>query len=303
MMRPEEWRAKGTFVKLPEWRVFAVAEGKGPDQDPRRGGGPDVLVLHGFPTSSWDFAPLVERLAARRRVALFDFLGFGFSEKPRAFGYTLMEQADVALLAARELGVKRAHVVAHDMGTSVATELLARREHGLLPIDVESVTLMNGSVHIELASLTIGQQLLKSPLGPVFAKLNNRAAFKRQIKRVFAKPVAEEDLDGMWDLIAREDGTAVLPQIIDYTRQRTRHARRWIGALERLDIPAMVAWGKKDPVAVYAIAEKLSKEIPNARFETWDDLGHYPQVEDPDRVAKTLESFFSEVELRKLRVV
>ncbi|MBL8610314.1 MAG: alpha/beta hydrolase [Myxococcales bacterium] len=291
-MRPDEWRAKGTTVKLPEWKVFALEEGA------RRGA--DVLLLHGFPTSSWDFAKLVPLLSGRRRVVTFDFMGFGFSEKPAEFGYTLFEQADVALAVAKALGVERAHVVAHDMGTSVATELLARREQGLSPLEIESLTLMNGSVHMELVSLTVGQRILKSPLGPLFARVSNARSFAVQIRRILAKPVADEELAAMWELLAREDGALRLPAIIDYTRQRVRHARRWIGALERLDLPAMVAWGKKDPVAVYSIAERLAREIPNARFETWEDLGHYPQVEDPEAVARTLESFFTEVDARAL---
>ena len=90
-----------------------------------------VLVLHGFP---------VERLRLRRRrsrrvrraaaSSRFDFPGFGLSDKPADHGYSLFEQADVALAVAREMGVERAHLWAHDMGTSVATELLARRERG-----------------------------------------------------------------------------------------------------------------------------------------------------------------------------
>lgn len=153
---------------------------------------------------------------------------------------------------------------------------------------------------MELVSLTVGQRILKSPLGPLFARVSNARSFAVQIRRILAKPVADEELAAMWELLAREDGALRLPAIIDYTRQRVRHARRWIGALERLDLPAMVAWGKKDPVAVYSIAERLAREIPNARFETWEDLGHYPQVEDPEAVARTLESFFTEVDARAL---
>ncbi len=178
------------------------------------------------------------------------------------------------------------------MGTSVATELLARRERGLLPIDLASFVLMNGSVHIELAHLTFGQQILKSPLGPMFAKLNSRTTFKAQMRRIFARPPNDEELDAMWELVAREDGAARLASIIRYTEERARFRRRWIGALERCDLPALVAWGRRDPVAVMAIAEKLAGEIPGAKFEVWDDLGHYPQCEDPARVAKTVGAFF-----------
>jgi pimeloyl-ACP methyl ester carboxylesterase len=284
MISIASWRARGKMIDTPDGAVFVVDLGAGDDTP--------VFVLHGFPTSSWDFAPALERVAEHRRVVAFDFLGYGLSDKPAGYGYSLFEQADVALRVARDLGLWRVHLWSHDMGTSVATELLARRERGFLPIAIESYVLMNGSVHIELAELTLGQKLLKSPLGPVFAKLNSKTTFKAQMRRVFATPPADDDLDAMWELASREDGLARMPQLIRYTEERTRFRRRWIGALERCTLPALVAWGRKDPVAVMAIAEQLAREIPGAKLETWAELGHYPQVEDPARVVATVSAFW-----------
>jgi pimeloyl-ACP methyl ester carboxylesterase len=250
-----------------------------------------IVILHGFPTSSWDFAAVIDKLAGRRVITL-DFLGFGLSDKPPEFGYSLFEQTDVTLKVLRTFGIERAHVWAHDMGTSVVTELCARRERGFLPFELESIVLMNGSVHIELAHLTFGQHALRSPLGKLFARLNTSRTFKAQMRRVFGRQPPEEELDAMWALIAREDGPARFPAVIRYTEERDRFRRRWIGALEKLDIPALIAWGKLDPVAILPIAEQLAKETPRARLELWDDLGHYPHVEDPARVANTVTKFW-----------
>jgi pimeloyl-ACP methyl ester carboxylesterase len=154
---------------------------------------------------------------------------------------------------------------------------------------------MNGSVHIELAHLTVGQRVLKSPLGPLFAKLNNKGTFKAQLRRVFARPPTDAELEAMWNLLAREDGAARLPQLISYVGERSRFRRRWIGALERFDRPALVAWGRKDPVAVLAIAEQLAREIPGCDMTLWNELGHYPHVEDPSRVVRDVEAFWDRV--------
>lgn len=284
MIAPVAWRDRGRSIATVDGRVFAIEAGSG--------SGAPILVLHGFPTSSWDFADAIDSLAQRRRIVAFDFLGFGWSDKPAELGYSLFEQADVAIAVAREMGVLRAHLWAHDMGTSVATELLARRERRSLPFEIESLVLMNGSVHIELAHLTVGQKLLKTPLGPFFARLNSARTFKAQLRRVFARPPSDAELDGMWELAAREDGVLRFPQIIRYTEERARFRRRWIGALERFDRPALVAWGRQDPVAVLPIAEQLAREIPGAELLLWNDLGHYPQVEDPKRVVKDVEAFW-----------
>ncbi len=284
----DAWHERGRYIDVPEGRVFVVELGAGS----RDADATPVLVLHGFPTSSWDFVDAATLVSKQRRVVLFDFLGFGYSDKPRDHGYSLFEQADVALLVARACGLSRAHVWAHDMGTSVATELCARRERGLLPFEMESLVLLNGSVHIEMASLTLGQRLLLSPVGDVFARVSTKPVFAAQMRRIFARPPREEDLDAMWTLLARAEGTRRLPAIIEYVHERTRFRRRWIGALERLDVPALIAWGKKDPVCALAIAEQLAKEIPGAKLTTWEDLGHYPQVEAPMVVASAVTAFW-----------
>jgi pimeloyl-ACP methyl ester carboxylesterase len=285
MISPEQWRARGKFASTPEGRVFFIDTGGDDTPTP-------ALLLHGFPTSSWDFAETALHLAESRRVVLFDFLGFGFSEKPADFGYSLFEHTDTALQVAREVGLTRVHLFAHDMGTSVTTELCARRERGLLPLSLESIVLMNGSVHVELAHLTPAQRILASPLGRAFARVSSEVLFRAQMRRIFATPPPREVLAGMWSLLSREEGTARLPNTIRYIEERRRFRRRWVGALERLDLPALIAWGERDPVAVMEIARALAREIPGARFETWPDLGHYPQVEAPERVAATVEGFW-----------
>jgi pimeloyl-ACP methyl ester carboxylesterase len=287
---PEAWHARGRALEVPDGHIFTTELGGG-DATP-------VLVLHGFPTCSWDFSEAAALVGRSRKVVLFDFLGFGFSDKPHDAGYSLFEHADVACAVVRAAGLERVHVWAHDMGTSVATELLARRERNLLPFEIASVTLMNGSVHLDMASPTVAQRILRSPAGNAFARLSRRAVFVAQMKRIFGRPPPEEVLDRMWDLLARADGVLRLPKTIVYMDERVRFARRWIGALERNELPVLVAWGAKDPVARLAIAERLVRETPGSDMVSWDDLGHYPQLEDPPRVAEAIESFFHRVDAR-----
>ena len=272
------------MVRVREMSVFVVDEGAGEL--------PPLLLLHGFPTSSHDWQGVWPLLTARRRVATLDFPGFGFSDKPADYSYSLLEQADVVELVARELGLSRVSLWAHDMGTSVATELLARREAGLLHFEIDRLILMNGSVHAEMASLTAGQRLLRRPLlGPLFARVATRATFRAQMKRVLARPVSPDELDRQFELMRLNDGQLRLPKIMGYYAERMHFRRRWIGALERFDRPALILWGMRDPVAVPAIAEQLARETPGAKLEWLDGVGHYPQLEAPDLAAAQVEKF------------
>jgi pimeloyl-ACP methyl ester carboxylesterase len=282
----ERWRDRGRLVPTRDGDVWTLdARGGDPDATP-------VLVLHGFPSSSFDFAAVIDRVSARRRVVALDFPGFGLSCKPRDHGYSLFEQADVVLEVARVAGLRRVHLWAHDMGTSVATELLARRERSLCPLEIASLTLMNGSVHVEMAHLTVGQKILRTPLGAAFARLSRRSTFEAQLRRTFGRAPDSETLHAMWELLSRDGGATLLPATIGYVEERRRFRSRWIGALERCDVPLLVAWGRRDPVAVIAIAERIARDTPGARFETWDDLGHWPQIEDPERVTATVSRFW-----------
>ncbi len=288
---PTAWHGAGTRLPCTDVTVFVRTEGDLTERPP-------LVLLHGFPTSCHDFEKVWRRLARGRPLVTLDFVGFGLSDKPADHGYGLFEQADVVVEVLSRLGVKRLHLLAHDMGTSVATELLARRERKLLPFSLESLTLTNGSVFVELAHLQPAQHLLRSPLAGAFARLASFTVFRRSMRRLFAHPdaVPDAELELMWTLMERGDGLSRMPQLISYVDERQRFARRWHGALSRLSLPTLVVWGARDPVAVLPIAERLAKTVPGATLRVLGDLGHYPQLEGPDEFAAEVDGFVRAVE-------
>lgn len=252
--------------------------------------GVPIVVLHGFPTCSFDFSRALPVLAERRRVILHDHLGFGLSEKPADYGYSLFEQAEIAAGLWRSMGITRAHVIAHDYGTSVATELLALRERGLLPIDLASITLSNGSVLVELAHLRVAQRILRNQtFGKYLARRSNFTFFKKQIRGILAKPeaVTDEDLEALFEALIHDGGRERLSPISQYIDERYRFRDRWFGALIRSDVPLHLLWADRDPIAVPAIPEKIFSAVPSGRARlTWiEGIGHYPMVEDPGKYA------------------
>lgn len=282
----DAWRDRGAFETVFDRRIFYLEEGPADAEH--------LLILHGFPTSSVDFHRVIDRLASRYRVIVHDHPGFGLSAKPADYSYSLLEQAETALGLWRQLGVRSGHLLAHDYGTSVATELLARRERGLLPVELASVTLTNGSVHLELASLRMSQLIARSPLlGPIFGRLVFRGYFKHVMRRLWADPDRAEDadLEAMWQGIVAGGGKLRTHQISSYLDERVRFRHRWIEPLTRLDVPAHVLWGRNDPVAVPAIARQLAAEIPGAVLTWLDDAGHYPMLEQPEDWAEAVLGF------------
>jgi pimeloyl-ACP methyl ester carboxylesterase len=178
------------------------------------------------------------------------------------------------------------------MGTSVATELLARRARGLLPFEMASLVLSNGSVVVELAHLTPSQRVLRTRLGPLFVRLSSETTFRAQLARIVGVPLEHGELSDAWQLLVRDDGHLRLPRIIRYLEERTRFRARWLPALDQPDLRMLIAWGEKNTVAVTAIADELARLAPHAERARWPRLGHYPQLEDPAQVAATLDAFW-----------
>lgn len=273
----DEWWAGGTT--LPSG-IFTRTTG---DSD-----APTVTWLHGFPISSWDWAPLQGTLDLRRRDITIDFLGFGASAKPRHHRYSILEQADLQIDAWRHHGVTRTALVAHDYGVSVAQELLARREEGALDVELTRVVFLNGGLFPALHRPVRIQRVLAGPLGPFLAPFMNERAFVAGYRQVLGRPPADAELREHWRAFSRDGGHRNAHAILGYIAERHRLEDRWVGALVRSDLPMQFIWGPNDPVSGAHLIPAIEERLPSTRLTVLADLGHAPHMEDPERVAELL---------------
>jgi pimeloyl-ACP methyl ester carboxylesterase len=284
----EDWRARGESIRVGEHDVFAIdVPATGPVS------GDPILVLHGFPTSSYDWVHVLPILRSQRRVVLFDFIGFGLSSKPDE-RYSVRGYADTAEAVAKAFGLRRVALVTHDVGDTVGGELLARDLEGRLPFAVTSRVLTNGSIYLDLAQLTAGQQmLLAAPderLDLATLGLDPASTFKSAIAQTCASPPSDDDLDAQWEFASYEHGDQLLTRTIRYIEDRRAEESRFTGAVEHHASPLGVVWGALDPIAVLPMTERLLAARPDTRLITLPDVAHYPMVEAPDRFAAAVLS-------------
>jgi pimeloyl-ACP methyl ester carboxylesterase len=241
-----------------------------------------LLVVHGYPTSSFDFAHLAPAMREDRRVVLLDLLGYGLSDKPDR-PYTLALQADIVMELTAELGIDRLALLTHDMGDTVGGELLARQAEGAWPVEVTRRVVTNGSIYIEMAHLTAGQQLLLSLPDELVddALAPDRDAVARSLVATLAAAHADVDMAPHAELIAHRGGNRVLARTIRYIEERRANERRFTGAIETHPSPVTIVWGPEDPIAVAPMAERLQGVRPDATLRWVAGAGHYPQLEDP----------------------
>lgn len=269
-----------------------------------------LVLIHGFPTASWDWHLLWPALAERfDRVVAADMIGYGLSDKPRDYAYSILDQADLheALLA--QLGIEEAHLVAHDYGDTVAQELLARHvmrhESGDLPGPqaaargprLLSAVLLNGGLFPEVHRPRPIQKALLTPLGPLLSRLSNRRSFGASFAAIFgaATQPTEAELDAFWHLLERGGGKLVQHKLIRYIPERRTHRARWVGALQAARIPLLHVNGPDDPVSGGHMAARWRELLPQAPVVELPGIGHYPQVEAPAKVLEAVLSFHSGV--------
>jgi pimeloyl-ACP methyl ester carboxylesterase len=272
----DRWRDAGRFVEVGDRRIFVVE---------RAGAGTPIVIVHGYPGSSHDFAGVVERLD--RPTIAFDLLGYGFSAKPTDASYSLFEQADLVEELLAQLGVESGALVGHDMGTTVVAELLARANRGALRFSVSSVVLLNGSIFIDLAQLTRGQRLglllggrrMPIPFPPSFLRRNLRESVAPGTN------LGPEQVEDLVDLIRLDGGDRLLTRQISYIRERRVHQEAWTAAFVEFAGTLSAVWGVLDPIAVPAMPQRLASLRPGTDVVLLEGVGHWPSIEAPARVA------------------
>lgn len=283
-----QWRALGGDDQVGAWRIFRV------DSAPGDCARPALVMIHGFPTSSWDFARIWRPLASQFRLLACDLLGFGFSSKPWRHDYAIAEQADIVEAVAASHDLAEYHLLAHDYGDTVAQELLARdaaRPHPRL----RSVCFLNGGLFPETHRPRAIQNLLRGPLGPLLWPLVGRGAFGRALAATFGRhsqPQASE-LDAFWEALCTNRGRRVVPRLLRYIDERAANRARWVGALQQARCPLTLICGSDDPVSGAHMAARYRELVPASAVVELPGIGHYPQVEAADAVVANYLRFRS----------
>jgi pimeloyl-ACP methyl ester carboxylesterase len=248
--------------------------------------GPPVVLIHGYTDNARDWVPMLPYLSKRDRLILVDIRGHGRSSKPECC-YTRIDFAYDIKLLLDALGVQRADIVGHSLGSIIAqtfAEYWPER-----------------TARVVLISSTGG-----SP--PDRPKKPPQLDFAAEIRKL--KEPIEADSPFMiawWD-----SPTPVDPDFIRRQRQDAAGIplRVWLAVLDqalpadnvygdlqstlpRLKAPALLIWGSKDPIMEEDMRQSLRNALPNAKVKIFDGLGHNPFWEDPRGVAEVVNVFLN----------
>ncbi|HKA93872.1 MAG TPA: alpha/beta hydrolase [Acidimicrobiia bacterium] len=293
-MNPAEaWRDKGSYFSwsprredAPEVQIFHVELGDV--------GAPPLVLVHGFPTSSVDFVEVAERLSDRYRVCAMDFPGFGFSDKPLGWGYSLMRDAEaLEYYMAEVLGLESMILYAHDRGSSVA---MIHTTRGDSKVNLEHLFLTNANIFLPMSNLTDAQRRMLDPGGAALLAQGTPeqlAVGMGQPTYTPARGADDPEVQALTTIFSHGDGLVVLHETIQYLVERSQDEDSWLKALAALDVPTTFIWGVYDTVSPPRVVSyvwneyMMKKPGPNTLYFI-PDANHYLQNDQPDGLVETI---------------
>jgi pimeloyl-ACP methyl ester carboxylesterase len=246
-----------------------------------------AIFLHGNPGSADDWALLVQRTGEHGRAVALDMPGFGGADKPEDFDYTVEGYARHLAGALAELGIEHVHLVLHDFGGPWG--LRWAMDH---PDAFASVVLVNTGVLLDF-KWHINARVWRTPvLGELSFRATTRRALGLSLRRGQRRPLAARRVDAMYAALKDRGTQRAILRLYRATEAGAMGAAAR-DVLRPLDRPALVVWGAGDPYVPVAQAERQRETFPRAEIRRFDDCGHWPMFDAPERLADTVVPFLS----------
>ncbi|MFK7770518.1 MAG: alpha/beta fold hydrolase [Saprospiraceae bacterium] len=279
------WKNKGQFLEINGHQIFYIQEGSGPQ----------LLILHGYPYNTFEWKFVWKELVKKYSIVTFDYLGMGFSDKPQDHVYSFREHCEMINQLLDILNINTTHILSHDLGVSIAQELIARDREGKNNFKIESLVYMNGGLFMDTYQPRLIQRLLSQspkPIGKLLSNLLSKPKLDKTIKNVFGPETQPSELllQQFWDILNYKDGKAIAYLIGRLVFDKVNHQERWISAMQSTSVPMCFINGPSDPNSGIHMANRYEELIPNPNVKLLDDnIGHWPQIEDPKGV---LDAYF-----------
>lgn len=281
------WKNKGELIDVKGHQIFQLKEGNGPN----------LLILHGYPFNTFEWKYIWDDLVKEYTVFTFDYLGMGFSDKPKNHDYSFHEHCEIVNTLMEFWNIKEIHILSHDLGVSIAQELLTRDLASKNNFKIQSLVFMNGGLFMDSYKPRMIQRLLSQspkPIGKLLSKLLTKKKLEKSIKPIFGINTQPTDLlvNQLWDILNYNDGRSIAYLIGRLVFDKVKHQERWISTMQNTKIPMCFINGPFDPNSGIHMANRYKELIPHPNVKLLQqDIGHWPQIEDPSGVLSYYKEF------------
>ncbi len=275
-LNKEEYPFKSHFFPVNGQKLHYIDEGSGPT----------LLYVHGTPSWSFDFRNVIKRLSSDFRCVAIDHIGFGLSDKPKAYDYSTVNHAKTLEQFILNKDLKDLTLVVHDFGGPIGLNFAIRH-----PERIKNLVIMNSWMWSaeDDEDYKKFRRILKNPLLPfLYRYLNFSARFllpgvfgnqkmRKEIHRQYIRPFSNK---------SKREGTVAFARSL--LNDQSWFQTLWEQKEKIHEKKTLFIWGMKDPMLRPAYLEKFESGFPNSTSIRLEDCGHFPQEEDSESVAQEI---------------
>ncbi len=287
----ESWKSQGEYFSFYGKEIFYV----------KKGAGETILILHGYPYSSFEWSNMVSILSQTHSVVVLDLLGMGFSDKPKEYKYSFEEHCEIVNNLMEHLNIEQAHILSHDLGVSIGQELLAKSHQFSNSFKILSITFMNGGLFMDVYHPRLIQKILSQTpdfIGKFVSRVISKKLTNKSIKALFGPSTQPSDtfLDEQWKVLNFKNGKKITYLIGRLVFDKKKYQYRWISSMQTTTIPMCLINGPFDPNSGKAMSDRYYELIPNPKIYLMEDhIGHWPFLEDLNGVLNAFSDFQSKL--------
>jgi pimeloyl-ACP methyl ester carboxylesterase len=249
---------------------------------------PTLLLIHGYTSSVTAWRTSAPMFADKGfHVVAVDLLGFGYSEKPVAFEYSIPAQARIVARFMNRIGIGRATVVGNSYGGAVAATLALD-----YPERVEKLVLVDAVINDDPKNLPILKLASLPGVGEAITPwlVGSKAFWKFRMRNTLA-PANHHLIDEKRVANVKRPLDSADAHYSLLATSRNWHAERISRDANLIDQPTLIIWGEDDKVIPIANGYKLQSEILHSRLVVLRDCGHIPQEEKSDAFVNVVSGF------------
>lgn len=269
------WARSGQYVEIDGLKIHYLVSGRG---NP-------IVLIHGLGGNIFSWRGNISALAQEHQVWALDLPGFGSSDKPGNWDYSLAHQAQFVNDFLQHFGITQATVIGNSMGGGIALELAAR-----FPERVARLVLIDSVAYLQVKIPFWADWLSRTPLAWPLSKFFTPrfGALKKILQGLYAQPdrVSDEVTWGYYYPLSMpghlQASLAMLRTLrFSISPQRLRQIRQ----------PALLIWGARDRLIPPSQGVRLAHDLPRARLVLVPDAGHMPNEERPQVVNRLIGQF------------
>ena len=244
-MTANEWRNFGKFITIDDRKLFVI------DTDPIASDKDTMVIISGHPLNSYDYHHIINILKDYYRVIIHDHAGFGFSDEPEEYTYSLLDQAQDCIKLYSKLKLKEFTILASQYGAMVAKEILHKKNYNLIPFNIKNVVITKNNSTQLYSSLDAIYYLNKNKQLPKYKKVlvnhQEQSLFNSDDNSAFDRKYKDDDkVRRIWENFQSKEKQKDILAISSFNEEIFLYWHRWINALKESKVRVQYFWKKDD---------------------------------------------------------